>query len=84
LSRFKRLCDSLEKPPTLSNVIKEKAKRDDREDNRLKELLSGFKLPRSEKAVERSERAHKQMLNAMNKTSEWWSINLESDLGGGT
>jgi len=84
LNRFRRLCSSLESPPTLSSVDKQKSLRDNKGENKLKELLSGYKLPRSQKAIERSKRAHQQTLNAMEKSGEWWSVNLENQLGGGT
>ena len=84
LARFDRVSSLLEKPPTLAEVREERKKRNNGEENSLKSLLSGWRLPREGAAWSKSKKAHDSTINALSKREEWWSLNLGEKYGGGT
>jgi len=84
LQRFDRLANLLTSPPGLGDVAKEYKLRNENRPNQLKEMLAGWKLPRSEKSWRNAKKAHKATINALKAREEWWSLNLGEKFGGGT
>lgn len=84
LQRFDRMSSMLQQPPALRQVEIEAEKRRRGNSNDLKKVLSGWRLPRSDKSWAKAKKAHESTVNALSKKEEWWSLNLGEKFGGGT
>ena len=84
LDRFSRLADLLSNQPSLGKVSANFLARKEGADNNLRDVMAGWKLPRSEKSLARSKRAHKATLNALKAREQWWSLHMGEKFGGGT